>query len=298
MRVWLDEQEITGLCIRAAVDKELDSAGAEAEITLVCAPMDSRLPRLDPACGQKVRVEQAGETLFSGSVERVSYDAGALRLTLLCFDPAALLAKNHSRGPYEGTPRQIARALCRECGLEPGEIWEGDGATVKLTAACGRSAFRALRNIYDDRCVVDFRAGKVHIRPKGDRRAVLESGRLVGLTARNTAEEAVTRVEIYSGGKLAASAADEEGLQALGRRVRTEHLSLAFPDAKSQAKAGLRGVSRQARLTLTGRSPVQCGQIVSLDKPLMGVYGAYLVTQVTWRCEQGLTTTELGVTSL
>ena len=50
MRVWLEGREITGLCIRTAVEKHLDGAGAEAEIAMVCAPMDSRLPRLDPSC--------------------------------------------------------------------------------------------------------------------------------------------------------------------------------------------------------------------------------------------------------
>lgn len=298
MRVWLEQQEITGLCLQTVIDKEADSAGAEAEITLVCAPMDSRLPRLDPACGQQVRVMQGGESLFSGRVERVSYDAAALRLTLLCYDPAALLAKYQGRGPYEGTPDAIVRDLCRECGLEPGEIWKGDGQPVKLTAACGRSAFRAIRNLYDDRCVVEFREEKVWVSPKGALQAVLESGRLVGLTARNTAEDAITRVVVYSGGKAVAQAEDQEGMARLGLRQRTEHLSPLFPDAKTQAKAGLMGVARQARFTLTGRSPVRCGQIIRLDKPLMGVYGDYLVTQVTWRCQQGMTTTELGVSSL
>ena len=56
MRVWLDDTEITGLCTRVTVDKEAAAAGAEAEVVLVCAPMDSRLPRLDPACGQWLAV--------------------------------------------------------------------------------------------------------------------------------------------------------------------------------------------------------------------------------------------------
>ena len=89
MRVWLDDKEITGLCTRTVIDKSIDGAGAEGEVTLVCAPMDSRLPRLDPACGQWVSLREEGETLFSGRVERVSYDAAALSLTLLCFDPAS-----------------------------------------------------------------------------------------------------------------------------------------------------------------------------------------------------------------
>ena len=61
MRVWLEGREVTGLCIRTAVEKHLDGAGAEAEIAMVCAPMDSRLPGWTrPAdsgwrCGSRVR---------------------------------------------------------------------------------------------------------------------------------------------------------------------------------------------------------------------------------------------------
>ena len=298
MRVWLDGQEITGLCIGTTVEKTLEGAGAEAEIRLVCAPMDTRLPRLDPACGQWLEVRQGGEILFSGRVERVSYNAAALELTLLAFDPVSLLAKNHCRGPYRGTPAQIAQMLCAECGLETGELWTGDGQVTQLGAACGRSMFRTICNLYNDQCVVDWWDGRVEIYPKGGTGAVLESGRLVDLTARNTSEDAVTQVAVYSGGKVAALATDQTGVEQYGLRRRNEYLSLQYETAQQQAQATLKGVSRQARLTLTGRSPVKCGQIVTLDKPLMGVYGDYLVERVVWQCQGGLTTTQLGVVSL
>ena len=64
MRVWLEEREITGLCIRVTVEKSVEAAGASCEVLLVCAPMDSRLPRLDPACGQWIAVTEERETLF------------------------------------------------------------------------------------------------------------------------------------------------------------------------------------------------------------------------------------------
>ena len=298
MRVWLDGQEITGLCTDTVVEKNLEGAGAEAEIRLVCAPMDTRLPRLDPACGQWVEVMQAEELLFSGRVERVSYDAAALELTLLAFDPISLLAKNHCRGPYRGTPRQITQTLCEECGLETGSLWAGDDQEVRLGATCERSMFRTIRNLYNDRCVLDWQNGKLEIYPKGASRAVLESGRLVDLTARNTCEEAVTQAAVYSGGNVAALATDREGIERYGLRHKDAYLSLQYETAEEQAKAMLKGVSRQARLTLTGRSPVKCGQIVTLDKPLMGVYGDYLVERVAWQCQGGLITTQLGVVSL
>ena len=298
MRVWLEDTEVTGLCTRVTVDKEAAAAGAEAEVVLVCAPEDSRLPRLDPACGQWIRVRQEGEPLFTGRVEQVSYDAARLALTLLCYDPASLLAKNHCRGPYTGTPAQIARQLCRECGLEPGEIWEGDGQRVQLSAACGRNCYRTLRNLYDDACVVEYSEGRVNVYDPGGQTTVLTGGQLVGLTSRNTAQEAVTRVRVFSGGKLAAQYTDETGLLQLGLRCRDEYRSMRYASAMEQAQAGIKGESRQARLAFTGKCPVKCGQLVTLDKPLLGVYGTYLVVQVTRKCENGLATCELGVVSL
>ena len=298
MRVWLEDTEVTGLWTRVTVDREVTAAGAEAQVTLVCAPMDSRLPRLDPACGQWVRVRQAEELLFTGRVEQVRYDAARLALTLLCFDPASLLAKNHCRGPYSGTPARITRQLCALCGLEPGDIWEDDGQTVQLGAAFGRNCYRVIRNLYHDRCTVEYRNGQVHVYPLGAEETVLSGGQLVGLTACNSGQEAVNRVQVYSQGRLAAQYTDEESLLRLGLRSRDEHRSEDYPSAAEQARAGIRGESRQARLTVAGRSPVKCGQLVTLDRPLMGVYGTYLVKQVTWICEKGLITTELGVESL
>ncbi len=297
MRVWMDGVEITGLCTDVEVEKNIEGAGAECRAALVCAPMDSSLPRLDPACGQWLAVEDEGVSLFSGRVERVSYDAGALELTVLAFDPANLLAKNHCRGPYTGTPADITRQLCALCGLEAGEVWAGDGQEVRLGAACGRSVYRTICNLYDDLAVTEWREGKVQVYPAGGSRAVLESGRLVELTARNTCEDSVNQVAVYRKGQVAAVATDEVAVGLYGLRRRDEHLSLKYETAMEQARAGLRPISRQARLTLTGLSPVKCGQVVALDKPLMGVYGDYLVERVVWMCKEGQTFTQLGVVS-
>lgn len=298
MKVWLEDTEITGLCTCVTLEKSADAAGAEGEIVLMCAPMDSRLPRLDPACGQQVTVEEEKEVLFFGRVERVSYNAAALSLTLLCFDPASLLAKNQCRGPCYGTPAELTRRLCSECGLTAGTVWAGSGKQMRLGAMYDRNCYRAICSLYDNRCVLEYRDGRVHLYQKGTSRAVLDSGRLVGLTARNTAEDAVTRVQVYSGGYLRAEYTDSQGVAQLGMRTRTEPINGTFERAIDQAKAGIKGVSRQARLIFTGRSAVKCGQIVTPDKPLMGVYGDYLVTQVVLRWEKGLVTTELGVESL
>ncbi|MBR5390973.1 MAG: hypothetical protein IK141_06740 [Clostridia bacterium] len=248
MRVWLEDNEITGLCTRVIVDKNMDAAGAEARVRAVCAPEDSKLPRIEPNCGDRLTVEDEGTVVFFGRAENVRYDASALLLEIECLDPAARLTKSECRSAYRGTAAEITRQICRECGLETGTVWE-NGAETRLPACAGRSAFHAIRRLYDGACVVDFENGAVVVRPKGLCRGRLQSGRLYGLSARNV-----------------------------------------------ESAAG--GVVREARLTVTGKSTVRCGEIVEPDKPMMGVYGTYQVAQVRQKWEKGLATTELGMVSV
>ena len=248
MRIWLNEREITGLCTRVIVDKNIDAAGAEARVRAVCVPENSKFPRIDPACGDRVTVEDGCETAFTGWVRTVRYDAVALMLEIECLDPAALLARSECWEAYTGTAAEITRQICGRCGLETGEVWEAE-KRLRLPACAGRSAFHAIRKLYDGACVVDFWNGAVNVRPTGVYRGMLQSGRLCGLTAGNTE--------------------DAEG-----------------------------NVIRQARLTVTGRSTVRCGEILEPDKPMMGVFGIYQVTQVRQKWEKGLVTTELGMVSV
>ena len=93
VNIWLEERDITALCTRAAVDKNLDGAGSELEVQLVWPGETGEKLDLWPGCGQWLRVEDGGETLFSGRAETLGYGAGAGKLTIAAFDPAALLAR-------------------------------------------------------------------------------------------------------------------------------------------------------------------------------------------------------------
>lgn len=249
MRVWLEEQEITGLCVQAVVDKNIDGAGAEARLRLVCAPENGALPRINPACGQWIVLTEAGETVFSGGVERISFDASARMLTAECFDPASTLATRKIVGGYEGMPEEIAKRLCRECGLETGQV---DAYPEKryLASAGVKSAFQIIRAAYDGQCVTDYENGRLNIFLRGEIGRTPEMGRLRGLTARN-----------------------------------------AFSEETGEA-------IREARATFAGNVEARCGQAIRIDRPTLGVYGAYLVTQVRKKWEKGLMTTELGLVSI
>lgn len=298
MKVWLEQQEITGLCVQVLLEKDADAAGMEARVQVMCAPEEEQLPRLNPSCGETLSVWEEEALLFTGQVETIRYDAAALTLTLQCFDPAARLARCQCYGPLKGKPGEIAAALCRECGLEPGYMAPGDGKQTRLGALCGRSAFRAIRQIYGSGYVVECRDGRVCVAAVGESRAVLETGKLLALTARSSAEEAINRVCICGRGELLEEAVDGESLKQQGLRQKTETAQPGYETLREQAEAGLKGLSREAQVTLEGLYPVRCGQRVTLEKPLAGAWGDYTVSSVRLCCRGGRKTTELGLTGI
>lgn len=293
MTVWLAGREITGLCTRVILEKDRAAAGMEATLRAVCAPEDGRLPKLNPSCGETLEVREGETQLFFGTVETIRYDAAALTLILQCFDPAARLARCQCYGPLEGTPAEIAAALCRECGLEPGTLAEGSGQITRLGALCGRSAYRGIRQVYGEGYTVEYREGKISVVAVGESRAVLDGGRLLALTAKNTAEDAVNRVRVCGGGQILAEVSDPAGLAQQGLRQKTESPSSAYAVPREQAEAGLRGMKREASAVLEGLYAVRCGQRVTLDRPMAGAYGDYAVTAVRLCCGGGRKTTEL-----
>lgn len=298
VNIWLEERDITALCTRAAVDKNLDGAGSELEVQLVWPGETGEKLGLWPGCGQWIRVEDGGETLFSGRAETLDYDAGAGKLTIAAFDPAALLARCQCYGPYVGTPADIARALCAECGLETGSVWLGDGEMRRLSARTGRSAFRGICQVYDGDCFVEWRGGKVHILRRGGEHAVVEGRLLLEGRSRNSAAGAVNRALVCARGGIAGQWEDRAGRLELGLRQKTLGLEAGELSPEEQAKAAIRGIAREGRIVLAGRSGVRCGQTVELDKPGMGLFGRYLVSETRWVCDRGKETTEMGLVSV
>ena len=91
---------------------------------------------------------------------------------------------------------------------------------------------------------------------------------------------------------------DRAGRLELGLRHKTLGLEAGELSPEEQAKAAIRGIAREGRIVLAGRSGVRCGQTVELDKPGMGLFGRYLVSETRWVCDRGKETTEMGLVSV
>ncbi len=194
MRIWLEEQEVTGLCVQGITEKNSGGAAAEGRFRFVCAPENGALPRINPACGQWIVVKEGDKILFSGEADKVRYDAGSRMVTVECFDPAIRLARYFPEGSFSGTPEEIVGRMCAQCGLTPGKLAAGEGR-VSLYCAGERSAFSYIKSLYGGAAVADYENGRLNLRLLGEEEAETGDRTVVALTAGNARTEDGVRRE-------------------------------------------------------------------------------------------------------
>jgi len=298
MKVFLESTEITALVTSLTLDRSLSMAGAELRLEAACAPADRFVPKLNPVWGEPVTVAADGTVIFAGQIERADFSAAGLRLTLLCLERTALLARCEYGGALTGTPAQAARAVIAAAGLRPGVLWEREGR-VALPVACGRSALAAVRACYGGDCFPEERGGAVDLLRPGARAYTLGTADLLSLSAANTLEPLVTGAEVRSGtGRVLAQCADPVWERDFGQRRAVLALDGPQSGAADQARAALRCARRQAQAVLRGDLSARCGARVALDHGAFGAAGAYLVTRVLHTLRDGVLLTTLGLESI
>lgn len=296
MNIYYGGMDITALVTEATIDRSISMAGAEARITAVYAPMDRFLPKINPACGGAVTVCADGETLFSGAVERVSYDAESLLLHMVCMERSSLLAKNEICGPLSGTAPEIARAVLLKVGLAEGTLWNQTGQ-VYLPPSCGRRCFSAIMAAYGGECFTEMQNGAVSVRKLNCRSYTLKTASLISLSSFSSIEALVTGAEVRGddGAKLAEKYS--QNLEtSYGRRRRVFSLEGARSGAGGQAAAALSLPKRQAEAVIFGDPSGRIGAELHLDQGAYGAAGAYTVARIRHTLKEGLFLTTLGLT--
>ncbi len=297
-RITWNAQDITQLVTLVTVEQSMAAAGREARLCAIYAPGDSRFSLLNPACGDAVAVEAEGTALFSGTIERVEWDSQSMLLTMICFESSSLLAKNEVYRAFSGTPKEIATALCRACGLPVGSLWDKPGRLF-LPPACGRTLFSILREAYGEQCITESREGALVVRQAGTEQYDLHSGGVFSLQSAHSCEGVVTGASVISakGSTLAAVTQPQwEAQYGLRRRVYT--LTGAQSGAAAQARGHLTGPGYTGTMVLPGDPAIRCGALVNPDQGAYGLGRQSIIQRVAHRLEAGVFTTTIGMVSL
>lgn len=294
-RVSWKGRDITDLVTLVTVEHHMDAAGREALVNALYAPGDSRFALLNPACGDAVTISAGNQTLFSGSIERLSWDTDSLTLTMVCQEPSALLAKNEVYRAFSGTAKEITAALCRICGLGVGQLWDKPG-TLWVPPSCGRTLFSVLKEVYGPRCITESDGDALTVRQAGTRSYRLHCDEALALDSDHSCDGLVTGAAIISArGSTLASAVQPQWEETFGLRRRVYALSGSSSQAQEQAKACLTPPAYTGRLLLPGDPLLPCGALVTPDRGDYGLAGEYLIRWVLHRLEAGVFTTEVGM---
>lgn len=298
IRVMWKETDVSRLMTLVTVEQTLTGAGKEARLQGIYAPDRPAFALLNPLCGDPVTVEAKGVLLFSGSVERVEWDSEGLLLTLICFEPSALLAKNEAYRAFSGSPKEVAAQLCRLCGLPLHRGWDKPGR-VFLPPARGYSLLQLLRQAYGNDCVLHWQPEGLTIAQAGKEAFLLPEDGILSLSAAHDCQRTVTGAAVISAkGKTLATAALPELETRLGPRRRVYALVGAQAQANAQAQSCLTAPDYTGTLLLDGHPEAKCGLRMEARLGAWGLQGTYLLHRVLHRLEGGIFTTTIGVMRL
>lgn len=294
-RITWKTQDITHLVTLVTVEQSMVAAGREARIGAIYAPGDSRFSLLNPACGDAVAVTAGGTTLFSGTIERVEWDSQSMLLTMICFEPSSLLAKNEIYRAFSGTPKEIAAALCHACKLPIDSLWDKPGKLF-IPPSCGRTMFSILREAYGEHCITESKDGALVVRPVGAESYDLHYGAVFSLTSAHSCENLVTGASVISAkGETLAAVTQPQWESDYGLRRRVYAQTGAQSQAAAQAQQHLIAPAFTGEMVLPGDPDIRCGAFVTPNQGMYGLGRQYMIQRVLHRLESGIFTTTIGM---
>ncbi len=293
MTVYLADRAVHTICTALSMGSSVDTAGAWAQCDLISVPNDYFSAKINPRCGDSLRIERDGTVLFSGTVERVSAVGESGVVTVRAYDTAALLAKNEVYALLSGSPSGIMAKALALSGIPQGELYGGEGSFA-LAPSTGMTVFDIFRAVYADTAFTyTDQNGAVAVGRRGEHSFELREDLLLGVSSDYDGQAMVNSSEVigYMGARLA-SAQNQSDMLQLGKRHRIYTLNGAKSTAQRTANSALSGVVDSAVIVTTGLPHALVGAAVTVDKPIYGLSGRYICSAVKHLVRSGIFLTE------
>lgn len=273
---------------KAALGKSRNDAARVLTASVLTAPADTYFQKLSLALGDPVRLlDDAGGELFLGSIHELDRTEDRVRLT--AYDRGVYLTRNELYGLFLGSGADIAAQVAGKLGIPLGRV-EADGQYKAIVSRAGQSAFSILRRAVGDGREISVENGALTVSAGGGTPVRLAPERVLSVSSRAGLGEMVNScVTLRRNGGAAGQARNSADIAAYGQFQRVRLLSGETPAEL------LRGRTMSARVTALGDLAVRCGGTVEADRPQWGLEGAYTVTAVEHRWEQGLFTTAMSL---
>ncbi|WP_195615315.1 XkdQ/YqbQ family protein [Intestinimonas butyriciproducens] len=298
-------REAAALCQSITWGGSYDQAARTLDFPLLVCPEDKRLPAVDCPPGSRVQLYRGERLLFDGFVFSRQRDTLSNTVEVSCADRGLYLKRNQGAYRFRGqTPEGITGRVAADFGLTVGSLAR-TGTAISRNFP-GVSLYQIIQTAYTQasaatggRYVVRFRGEALEVieKKQGERTLALRPGsNLISLTATDSVERLVNRVQILSRDGTAKGSPVEDGASiaryGLFQQMVTER---SGRDAAAEARKLLEDNAPAQKITaqVRGNPALITGECVVLQEPVTGLYGLCWIDSDTHTWKGGVYTTKL-----
>lgn len=303
MKVYHKSNDITDIVENLNWSGDYKQVARRVDMNIVVSPSDHYLPRVNIAMGDMIQVFIDTKEIFRGYAffKEKSIDSSQMNVTV--YDGLIYLLKSKATYNVKGeTPGALTKRICKEFGIETGNIIEGSPITRIFE---GVELYNIIMTAYTmeyERTGKPYmpvmREGKLHIVEKGKNiaRYTLDAGaNLINATYSESMEDSVNKVQIYSeeGNHIGTvNLPESEGVVGVLQDV---YKAEKGADATARAKAMLKGIGKSAKVNALGDLDCIAGNAVVIREAYTGLQGLFWIDTDEHSLEGGQHSMSLGL---
>lgn len=303
MKVYHKNDDITEIVENLTWSGDYKQAARKVGMNIVVSPHDKYLPRVNIAMGDMVQVFLYGKEAFRGYVffKEKSIDGSQMNVTV--YDGLIYMLKSKATYNVKGeTPGALTKRICKEFGIETGNIIEGSPITRIFEGV-------ELYNIIMTAYTMEYektgkpympvmKEGKLHIVEKGIVTAqyTLDAGvNLINATYSQSMEDSINRVQIYSEEGAHIGTVNLPASEGVVGILQDVYKAEKGADATAKAKAMLKGLEDSASVEALGDVECVAGNAVVVRESYTGLGGLFWIDTDEHRFENGQHFMSLGL---
>ena len=272
-------------------------AGRKLEFGVVVSGTDKNLPVAQIMMNDEVRFsDDEGNLIYIGEVldKEKSLADNIMKVTSL--DP--LYHANNTEKSYsfeQKTPDQIASEVFGELGIPTGTLESGEPIDrvfdIEIAYNVVLTAYRLEYEKSERPFIIRMNGESVEVVERGKQVARYKLDPKLNLydaTYGESAKDSVGTVKIFDedGNEIGEVTNDSNGGEKIYRKEKDE-------DSQARAKEILKGIERNASITVKGDFDLITGNAVTIEEPFTGLIGLFYIVEDTHTFENNIHTTEL-----
>ena len=297
MRLEVNGKDISNMYDNVTWSGGDGQAGRKLEFGVVVSGTDKNLPVAQIMMNDEVRFsDDEGNLIYIGEVLDKEKSLADNIMTVTSLDP--LYHANNTEKSYsfeQKTPDQIASEVFGDLGIPTGTLESGEPINrvfdIEIAYNVVLTAYRLEYEKSEKPFIIRMNGENVEVVERGKQVARYKLDPKLNLydaTYGESAQNSVGSVRIFDedGEEIGQVTNDSSGGEKIYRKEKDE-------DANARAKEILKGIERNASITVKGDFDLITGNAVTIEEPFTGLIGLFYIVEDTHTFENNIHTAEL-----